>query len=105
MSAGYIVAAGGKVQPSNPLDELYACLDVLGEYVDQTPDDPALYDSEFLTACWQTIELVNRLINEHQALLGMVDELMAAVEEQLEERQKISKLVVANAGDVKRLIK
>jgi len=93
-----------KAGPS-PLEELYACLEVLSEYVDQTPDDPVLYDSEFLTACWQTVELVHRLIADHQALLAIVDDLMAAVAQELEERQKISKLVTAAPSDVKRYLK
>lgn len=84
---------------SNPLEELLACLEVLGEYVDQTPDDPALYDSEFLTACWQTVELVHLLIREHNEVIALMN---AYVEEQ-REAQNAAKLIVANAQTLRDL--
>lgn len=83
--------------PSDPMLELLTCLDVLGEYVDSTPtDDADLYNSEFLTACWQTIELVSQLLQTHQELLGLMDEMIDA-QRQLAARQKI---VVAGKGAV-----
>jgi hypothetical protein len=89
------------VTESNPTEELLACLDVLGTYVDETPDDPIFTESEFFTAVWQTIELVMKLLQDHHQLI----ELMDGVIREQEEAIKATKLVVANAGDLKDMIR
>jgi hypothetical protein len=93
---GTITYEDGKGHPSDPLAELLTCLQVLGEYVDSTPDDAELYNSEFLTACWQTIELVSQLLETHQELLALMDQMIEA-QRQLAAKQKI---VVAGKGAV-----
>lgn len=86
---------------SNPADELQSVLQVLAEYVDDTPDDPALYDSVFLTACWQAVELTMALLHEHNRVLQLMD---AAVRERQANDAK-SKLVVAGPGEAREFIR
>jgi hypothetical protein len=82
--------------------QLVACLECLADYVDQTPtDDPALYDSEFLTAVWQTIELTQMLYAEHIRLQTEMNAFIGAMTKAKEETA--GKLVVAQPGDVRRL--
>jgi hypothetical protein len=98
---GTITYENGKGHPSDPTDELEACLEVLGEYVDNTPtDDPALYDSEFLTACWQTVELVTRLFHTHQEMLDRMDQMVVTYRQLVEELNKGKQLIVAGKGAV-----
>lgn len=88
--------------PRDPSAELLACLDILGEYVDSTPDDdPDLYNSEFLTACWQTIELASALLREHEEMAHLMNEFIAANAE----ARNATKLVIAHAGEERKYIR
>lgn len=83
---------------SDPHEELLTCLEILGEYVDATPtDDADLYNSEFLTACWQTVELVQVLLHEHQTTVRLMNDLIEATQRSVEE-QKVNRkqIIVAN---------
>lgn len=94
--SGFITYEDGKGRPSQPNEELVACLEALGEYVDNVPtDDAEVYNSEHLTACWQTIELVSQLMREHFELLALMEEFIEA-QRKLE---RAPKLVTAGAGD------
>lgn len=86
---------------SNPTEELLACLDVLGTYIDETPDDPIFTESEFFTAVWQTVELAMKLLYDHQELISIMDSVLY----EKQEAAKATKLVVANAGDLKNMIR
>lgn len=82
--------------------QLVACLEVLADYVDSTPDDDAdLYNSEFLTAVWQTIELTQMLYAEHVRLQQEMNAFIGAM--QMAKEEASQKLVVAQPGDVRRL--
>lgn len=83
--------------PRDPMAELRECLRVLMTYVDETPDDPALYDSEFLTACWQTVELTSQLMREYEELVY----LMQMAVDQYQEASKATKLVTASLADMR----
>lgn len=88
--------------PVNPATELIACLEVLSTYIDETPtDDPVFTDSEFFTAVWETVDLTFALLRQYNELLALMDAVMA----EREAGQRASKLVVANAGDARRLIR
>ncbi len=98
--AGYITDDDGKGRPSQPTEELMACLQALGEYVDNVPtDDAEVYNSEFLTACWQTIELATDLMAQHFELLNLMESFIEA-QRKLEQAPK---LITAGAGDHRRL--
>lgn len=82
----------------NPTAELLTCLEVLSEYVDNVPsDNPDLYNSEFLTACWQTVELTLALFQQHNELL----DLMERVFEEQKSAAEATKLVVADMNDLR----
>lgn len=87
-------------------DELMACLEALAEYVDQTPEDDAeIYNSEHLTACWQTCELVMALLQEHNELLVRIKEFNALLAmAKAEAAQKATGLVIAQSGDMRKYI-
>jgi hypothetical protein len=86
--------------PRDAMAELVTCLDVLAEYVDATPSyDADVYNSEFLTACWQTVELTFQLIREYQELVYLMQQ---AVEEH-EKASKASKLVIGSMADMRAL--
>lgn len=84
--------------------ELIACLEVLADWVDQTPVDDAIICGEFFNAVWQVIELTQLLFSEHQALIEQMNEFIGALALAKEEATKGTKLVIANAGDMKRYI-
>lgn len=83
--------------------ELLACLEVLGDAVDAYPEPPE--DAELLTALWQTIELVQVLLIEHQYAVSIIDDIVAQTEEKVAAAEQATGLIISNAGDMRRIIK
>lgn len=91
---------------SDPHDELLNCLEVLADYVDsvcscgECPDE-CVRNEELETACWQTVELVQVLLHEHQSVVRLMNDLIQATQIAVEEQNKgrsATKLIVAAAG-------
>lgn len=87
--------------------QLFECLEILADWVDQTPVDDAIICGDFFNAIWQIIELTQMLYTEHNRVLAYVNDLVGAVQLQMEEQAKAksaTQLIVANAQEMKRYI-
>jgi hypothetical protein len=100
--------------PVDRTEELVAVLEALADYLDgftwiepdgryarETPPDM----DELVAGISQVLELTQVLYAEHMQLLQQMNEFVGAMALAKQEATAATKLVVANAGDMKRLIK
>lgn len=98
----------------DPVAELMECLTVLMEYVDTadefgTPIRISVdQERETVTAAWQTVELVQSLLAEHQHVTQLMNNVLAERNAALQAAQQAkgaTGLVIANAGQARQYIR
>ena len=99
--------------PTDPVAELVAVMEALADYLDgfevledgryarRTPPDM----DELVAGLAQILELTQVLFVEHQQAIQQINEFVGAMQVAKDEAVKGTKLIVANAGDMRKFIR
>lgn len=97
---------------TDPVEELVAVMETLADWLDTFEDGDESGDGylvgwvshETVAAVAQILELTQVLFAEHRAAVQQINEFVGAMQIAKDEATRGTKLIVANAGDMKRFI-
>lgn len=100
--------------PTDPVAELVAVMETLADWLDEFENNEDNDDEGYLVgwvshetvaAVAQILELTQVLFAEHRAAVQQINEFVGAMQMAKDEAVKGTKLIVANAGDMRKFIR